>query len=848
MQDVGNQGMKNRRFEWPAWLGVLLLLMPACLVQASSVISSPDGLSRIWSSRGHAYADVFLEGERLSGTVTLRAQDEDIGTVVDIYLVVMANRGEAEFGFMKTANGWQRWNGTLRALQPYRTKTLEATEDLDVLDAQPLLSGYYRVAAAYGTDDGRLVFASSNLAFRVHDKSSDALLPFASAPALADYLKEGMQQTSTPYYRLTSVTAASEDASASSKAGSSSVSGTNIQEQGVDESDSVKTDGDTLYSLANCDGDICLDIHSLDADAAQAILLNQFPLEATVAPDGMYLVNDTDNSDLLVTIGGRNSFGFWRDVWSWSGSATEITFFDVANPQRPGMLERLTLDGSLVSSRRVGDTLYVVTRFAPHVSDYNILPVDTLDERDKDSNENVLAKAELSDLIPQVADASGNKVDLIQAENCYLPLHAVDEAHNPTIVTISAISVESHSISESHCFLGESETLFMTTNSLYLATTRWDYQDFFADALVYEPAHTTTVHKFALDHGLINYRGSGEVEGHLGWSEDKKSFRMGENGEYLNVVTSLGDTWNGSSSTRLTVLRDSGVEGELSHVSVIDDIGKPGEQLYAARFIDDRAYLVTFRLTDPLYVIDLTDQMHPVVAGELEIDGYSDYLHPISGDLLLGIGKDAIADEGSIDFGGGRGAWYQGLKLSLFNVSDPGNPYEVDSLVLGKRGTESEVLWDHHALAFLPGRGFEPDRLAIPVMLADTPPSWEGWSAGEPSAWYNRTHSGLYTFEISNLGIAQSGRIIEEAAVEEKDVIVLVEADDVVDSGAEEEKPASDEQAEAAEEDNTRLADPDLFFPLYYFYGERAVLKDDAVFYIHDGKVESAFWGEDIIR
>jgi len=317
--------------------------------------------------------------------------------------------------------------------------------------------------------------------------------------------------------------------------------------------------------------------------------------------------------------------------------------------------------------------------------------------------------------------------------------------------------------------------------------------------LVYDPQHTTAIHKFALRDGGIEYRGSGQVRGHLGWAEDKKSFRMGENGDYLNIVTSVGDTWNQSSSTRLTVLKESSQGNELQVVDVIDGIGKPGERLYAARFLGNRAYLVTFRLTDPLYVIDLSDQENPVIAGSLEIEGYSDYLHPISESLLLGIGKDAIFDDTSTDFGGGRGAWYQGLKLSLFDVSDPANPSEVAALVLGKRGTGSAVLSDHHALSFLPASGTEPARLAIPVDLNDTIPSSTSFNPALPNAYYDYTHSGLYSFEIDAEGITQAGIIFGT-------------------------QPGSN-----------------LF---YGNYTDRSILYNDAVFYIHQGEVLSSYWGE----
>ena len=512
----------------------------------------------------------------------------------------------------------------------------------------------------------------------------------------------------------------------------------------------------------------------------------------------MYLIQDrAQGNDLLVTVGGRNSYtSRWLDVWYWTSNETHVEFLDASDPAALVSLETLSIEGQLVSSRRIGDVLYLVTRYTPYLAGYETYAYS---DESRQNNAELLTGSTLDDLLPKVTDSQQQVSNLIDSSDCYLPTRSLDVNSDPSIITVAAIPLAAPGEQQSTCFLGDSETLYMTAESLYLATTQYNYQTFSTAALVYDPQHTTAIHKFALQGGGIEYRGSGQVRGHLGWAEDKKSFRMGENGDYLNIVTSVGDTWGQTSSTRLTVLKEASQGNALQVVSVIDGIGKPGERLYAARFLGNRAYLVTFRLTDPLYVVDLSDQENPVIAGSLEIEGYSDYLHPISESLLLGIGKDAIFDDTSSDFGGGRGAWYQGLKLSLFDVSDPANPSEVAALVLGKRGTESAVLSDHHALSFLPASGTEPARLAIPVDLNDTIPSSTSFNPALPNAYYDYTHSGLYSFEIDAEGITQAGIIF-----------------------------------------GTQLGS-NLF---YGEYTDRSILLNDAVFYIHQGEVLSSNWGE----
>lgn len=803
---------------------------------AQAPMTTVTGSGDLAIGKPHAYANVFLDRDRFTGSLSLNIRPQDVGKVADLFVVALVD-GRA---YMNDAGTWVPWNRVRADLKPMASRHLGFIETLEFLDDSPLPAGDFLIAAAYRTEGGDLVVLQDSLKFRVDSAGTEALTRFSSPEAMSAYIKQGMRSTGPGVYRAFSV----ELAAADTAAGVARVSTTNLQETGVDEADSIKTDGGNLFTLANCDYKACLDVYGLDSGQASASQLASYQLDTDISPSGMYLVQDQPGNDRLITVAGQNPFIAWLDVWGWSGNTTELKFFDAEQPDNLLELETLDIDGSLVSSRRVGDTLYVVTRYTPNLPDYRPFP---LDDREADDNDTVLRDASLDDLLPRVRTSREDVLELAGAQDCYLPTSAVDENTNPSIITVTGINIANPEQMNSVCFLGGTETLYMTTNALYLATTQWDYDILAADALVYNPNHTTAIHKFALVNGDISYRGSAEVKGHLGWSDDKKSFRMGENGDYLNVVTSIGDTWNGTSKTRLTVLKDTGASDTLEAVSVIDDIGKPGESLYAARFVGDRAYLVTFRLTDPLYVVDLSDQDNPVLAGELEIDGYSDYLHPLAGDLLLGIGKDAVADDNAADFDGARGAWYQGVKLSLFDVSDLANPREIDSRVLGKRGTESAVLWDHHALSFLPATGIEPARLAIPVQLHDKIPAWEGWDGSDPSAWYDYTHTALYSFEVSDLGITQAGRIVSEVGKNGDDFVISL-ADDtpVLDDETVSEPRDPDVNADEPVDPIPVDLPARLIAPVFTYYSDRSVLLDDAVFYVHDGKVLSSFWGEDV--
>jgi uncharacterized secreted protein with C-terminal beta-propeller domain len=164
----------------------------------------------------------------------------------------------------------------------------------------------------------------------------------------------------------------------------------------------------------------------------------------------------------------------------------------------------------------------------------------------------------------------------------------------------------------------------------------------------------------------------------------------------------------------------------------------PGENFHSARFMGNRCYLVTFKKTDPLFVIDLSNATNPQVLGELKIPGYSDYLHPYDETHLIGVGKNTVeAEEG--DF-----AWYQGIKISLFDVSNVTNPVQDATYVIGDRGSDTPVLSDPKVFLFDRSRKL----LAIPVMVAKIDES-KYPSPVPPYAYGDPVWQGAYVFDIS---------------------------------------------------------------------------------------------------
>lgn len=596
-------------------------------------------------------------------------------------------------------------------------------------------------------------------------------------------------------------------ASAASGAGAAMFSGTTLQEAGVDEADLIKSDGTHVFSLEEATAsDLTRHVlrrQRLDGAAVDAALVPvdslKIPFSSDVRGAGLYL--DSERTQLAAI--GETAFGLgggiytaWFAPQSWSQGATEVSLIDTASPKQMQTRRTLRMTGQLIGSRRLGSTLYLVMRSYPQVPG-----LDPAWPAEKTAaNQAVLDSLQASQLLPTLSVDGGEPQPLVQASSCYTQENNATKSAD--IITIVGIDLASTSHRHAaRCFTGGTEAFYMSDKSIYLATTRTAYS-YSGDVPVYAEETSTDIHKFALDGLDIDYRGSGTVTGHLGFDQNRKSFRMGEHNGMLRVITQTASAWGGGivrpmiavsevattampavataattattmpapvtdkptepvatsqpaeSPGQLTILQESAgalvVVGKLPNAARPEPLGKPGEQLYASRFIGTRGYLVTYRLTDPLYVLDLSNPTDPKIAGELEISGYSDYLFPLTDNLLLGVGKDAISDGSA---GDGRFAWYQGVKLALIDVSDPARPRETARSVIGRRGTDATVLRDHHGIALL-NMGSSV-RVSLPVSLSETPASW---ATGAASDYFEFTRNELQNFEIDLAGKSLSSR------------------------------------------------------------------------------------------
>ena len=472
-----------------------------------------------------------------------------------------------------------------------------------------------------------------------------------------------------------------------------------------------------------------------------------------MASAGLYLDGNT-----LVSVAGTQAISFgspWTISGAWTKGKTYVEIMDASDPSRLATRWRAEFDGHILSSRRIGKRLYVISRFVPFLQGFSYGA--TLQPA-VGANQQTLGLTPLSGLIPKMRVDDGAAVPVVSASAIHIPPQGSRKPVADMILVV-AIDLEHPRVAQTLAILGGAETVYVSTGNLYVASSRYEMRNRLGVLLSEPPYYVTDIHQVHLGTDAMSIVASGSTEGSLGTDPDKSAFRLSERQGKLRAVTSSGAMWGSSGKNRLTILEPSSVSpGLLRTVSYLPNaqrtqpLDKPGELMYGTRFVEDRLYAVTFRMTDPLYVVDLANAADPKISGTLEVPGFSEYLHPMPGGLLLGFGKDATAS-----------GFYQGLQLSLYDVRDAGKPVEVQRVLMGKRGSDSALLRSHHAFSVLM-RTDGSASLAFPARLHD---GFVGYPTGD-STYYPWQESGLMRFELrpgaSGAQLVQQPSLITQSA------------------------------------------------------------------------------------
>ncbi|WP_148137668.1 beta-propeller domain-containing protein [Candidatus Formimonas warabiya] len=449
-------------------------------------------------------------------------------------------------------------------------------------------------------------------------------------------------------------------------------SSTNIQVQGVDEADIVKTDGKYIYQV----------------NQGRVIVLLAQPPEKMVLSDtikfedGKFSPQELYVDDKYLVVIGAASENAYVDEQKiapgiriyppvWGRGTVKAVIFDISKKDQIKQVREVELAGNYLSSRKIGDELYLVAN-------------KYLDQP----------------LRPSYRDSArtDSLVEIPYQEIRYFP-----ECVEPNYLLVAGLNLaQPDREMKVSAYLGAGENIYATEKDLYVAVTGYETK-----ATKPAPEMETMVYKFTLENGQVTYAAKGEVPGTI-----LNQFSMDDHQGYFRIATTKGEIWRTDENTSKNNIYI--LNADLHITGKIEDIA-PGEKIYSVRFMGDRAYLVTFKTVDPLFVVDLHNPEKPQILGALKIPGYSDYLHPYDENHIIGFGKDTT-ELSQKDWEGkefGTMAFYQGIKIALFDVTAVAHPVQMYQEVIGDRGTDSELLHNHKALLF----SRERNLMAFPVTV-----------------------------------------------------------------------------------------------------------------------------------
>jgi len=493
-------------------------------------------------------------------------------------------------------------------------------------------------------------------------------------------------------------------------------SSTNVQVEGVDEADLVKTDGSYIYQVKPSSSEVLI-IQAVPASQMQVVARLAFgnnnfaPCEMYVADDHLVVIGNS-YSTYRVPYPQENELSIMPPIYPDKHS-TQVMIYDITDRSAPQKVRELELEGSYLTSRRIDSALYVI------------------------SNQPTYRLRAEDDLLPLYRDsARGEQMHTVPLDQiAYFP----DSIYSSYLLMAGLRLDHPQQPAQLETVLGSADNVYASSSSLYVATP-WQRKQ----AIPYDrslPVHDqdrTQLFSFRLNNGAFSYVARGEVPGHT-----LNQFSMDEYQGIIRIATTSGQEWwrnQPVSSNNLYTL-----DSQLNILGRVENIA-PGEIIYSTRFMGDRAYMVTFRTVDPFFVIDIRDPKSPKVLGKLKIPGYSNYLHPYDENNIMGFGKDTTEVKGPY----GTQAYYEGMKIAMFDVSNVADPVEKDLEIIGVRGTESELLRNHRALLF----SREKNLLAFPVTVMEAVPD----PVGRPS-YGSFAFQGAYVYQVNGQGFTLKGRI-----------------------------------------------------------------------------------------
>ena len=433
-----------------------------------------------------------------------------------------------------------------------------------------------------------------------------------------------------------------ETADVSSDTAEQQYSGTNLQTQGVDESDFVKTDGSYIYTVSHNEI-LITDIRKKALKQTGKIQISETSsdrvLEMYVDGDILSVIVESEDSGLEMQADDTENYTEDCFYYYSEGTQTQVLTYDISNPQKPVKTGCVTQDGRYQTSRKIGNIIYLFTN--KRIS----MPQQTKEEAVTEEN--------VSGWIPLVNDKA------VDAEDIYVD-NGVGGSNS---LLISSVNVKNpDQVVDNTMILSQYVDIYVSESAFYVYQIKGSWND-----------AVTQIAKFGLADGKMDADGAVSVNGRI-----TDTFAINEQSGKLRVLTTSQDSVNGEDTNNLYLFdKNLGLTGKIEGLA-------QGEEIYAARYLGNMAYFVTYRNTDPLFAVDLSDDRNPKVLGELKISGFSEYLHFWGEDKLVGIGYETDEKTGE----------HTGIKITMFDISDPSSLKETNSLVL-KDYNYSEALYNY---------------------------------------------------------------------------------------------------------------------------------------------------------
>ena len=454
---------------------------------------------------------------------------------------------------------------------------------------------------------------------------------------------------------------------------------TNTQVKNVDESDVVKVDDRYIYYVAERKI-VIIDAQSPENSEKIAEINYE---EANFNPREIYIKNkkliiigneydDTCKTESLLTEDAvTTDIAISTDFKPKCG----IIIYDISNIKEPKEIRRVMIEGNYISSRMIENNIYFVAN--KYIYSSNILrnQIEDLDE---------------NEYKPVYQDTA-----ISQQEKCinYDSIYCLDETQDTSYLMLAGINIDNNEEADIRTFLGAGQYVYASEKNMYIATNKTIFGEGY-EVL----GGKTHILKFGLDNGKFTFKSEVDIDGQV-----NNQFSMDENGDTFRIATTTGSIWiDKTTANSLYILNE-----KLEEVGKITGFAKE-EKIYSVRYVRDKAYVVTFKQTDPLFVIDLSVPSNPQILGELKIPGYSTYLHPYDETHLIGFGYDTKEN--------GTRVTTNGLKMVMFDVSDLNNPQELFKIAVGdSKYTYSELTYNHKALLF----SKEKNIIAFPIYSSE---------------------------------------------------------------------------------------------------------------------------------